>query len=361
MTLDDRVDVAGASEWLSRMASVPVEQVPVALISPGNSPRVNTGTKDDHIRLLAEAPTPLPAIIVHRPTMRVIDGAHRLAAALGLGHETIAVKFFDGSEDDAFVLAVHANVAHGLPLSLAERKAAARRLVLSHPQWSDRLIADITGLSHKTVGAERRRSAGENAHVNSRVGKDGKVHRREVSEGRGIAAEMIKSKPDASLREISRLAGISVGTAKDVRDRLIRADAVLRCRQGGNRPTPLTPTITTAPDDTAETVAPRGVSELADRAGFSAAAPVQELILRSLRNDPALRFNDKGRTLLRQLASSIMDIRAWGQLTTAAPNHCFDSLARLARANARSWHELADQLENSPASRPPAADARRLG
>lgn len=360
MTLDDRIDVAGASEWLSRMASVPVEHVPVAMISPGTSPRVNTGTKDDHVRLLTEASTPLPAIIVHRPTMRVIDGGHRLAAAIELGHETIAVRYFDGSEDDAFVLAVHANVAHGLPLSLAERKAAARRLVLSHAQWSDRLIAEITGLSHKTVGAERRRSTGESSHLNSRVGKDGKVHRREVAEGRGIAAEVIKSKPDASLREISRLAGISVGTAKDVRDRLFHADAVLRCRQVGN-PASLTPKRTAAPDATAAPVVARDVSELADRAGFAAAAPVQELILRGLRNDPALRFNDRGRTLLRQLTASVMDIRAWGQLTTDAPNHCFDSLARLARANARSWHELADQLENTPVSGPPASEERRLG
>ncbi|MFE3193073.1 ParB N-terminal domain-containing protein [Nocardia sp. NPDC059240] len=110
--------------------------------------------------MLTESSTPLPAIIVHRRTMRVVDGAHRLAAAKELGHETIAVRFFDGSENEAFVLAVHANIAHGLPLSLAERKAAARRLVLSHPQWSDRLIADVAGLSHKTVSAERRRTAG---------------------------------------------------------------------------------------------------------------------------------------------------------------------------------------------------------
>ncbi|MFD6158084.1 transcriptional regulator [Nocardia sp. NPDC060256] len=359
MTLDDRVDVAGASGWLAQVASVPVEHVPVASISPGNTPRVSTGTKDDHVRLLTEAPTPLPAIIVHRSTMRVIDGAHRLAAATELGHETIAVRFFDGSADDAFVLAVQANVAHGLPLSLAERKAAARRLVASHPQWSDRLIADITGLSHKTVGAQRQRSPGENAHLNSRVGKDGKVHRREVAEGRGVAAEIIKSKPDASLREISRLAGISVGTAKDVRDRLFHADAAQRCHQAG-RPASLTPKRT-MPEHTAAAPTSRSVAELADRVGFSAAAPVQELILRSLRSDPALRFTDRGRTLLRQLTASIMDIRAWGQLTTDAPNHCFDSLARLARANAKSWHELADQLENDPASRPPAADAQRLG
>ncbi|MFG1796407.1 ParB N-terminal domain-containing protein [Nocardia sp. NPDC049149] len=356
-------EVSRAHEWLSRMSSIPVERVPVALIAPGYSPRINTGTKDDHVRLLTEAPTPLPAIIVHRTTMQVVDGAHRLAAAVALGHETIEVRYFDGSEEDAFVLAVQANVAHGLPLSLAERKAAARRLVASHPQWSDRLIAGITGLSHKTVGAERRRSAGETSQVNTRVGRDGKVYRREVSEGRGIAAEMIKSRPDASLREISKQAGISLGTAKDVRDRLSRAEAPdARCQQAG-KPASFTP-IRRVPDDAEDAAAVLGgaaaaklgdLGELTDRGGRSTAAPVQELILRGLRNDPALRFNDKGRTLLRQLAASIMDIRTWGQLTTEAPGHCVDTLARLARANARSWHELADKLESQPV---PSEDAQ---
>ncbi|MFJ4656846.1 transcriptional regulator [Nocardia sp. NPDC088792] len=376
MTLEDRVDAAGAHQWLARAASVPVEHVPVELISPGYSPRASAGTNDNHVRLLAEAQAPLPAIIVHRRTMRVVDGAHRLAAAMELGHETIAVKYFDGSEDEAFVLAVHANIAHGLPLSLAERKAAARRLVQSHPQWSDRLIADIAGLSHKTVGAERRRTAGSDAPMDSRVGKDGKIHRREVSEGRGIAAEMIKNKPDASLREISRLAGISVGTAKDVRDRLFRADTALRCRPVGTpaalphkrtaepeasaaEPADFTPVAVTTPGPAV--VTSPDVPERPARAGAAHVASVQELILRGLRNDPALRFNERGRTLLRQLAASIVDIRDWARLTTDVPNHCSGTLARLARANARSWHELADQLEGNPAARPTIADARRLG
>lgn len=353
MTLEDRVDAAGAHQWLARAASVPVEHVPVELISPGYSPRASAGTNDNHVRLLAEAPAPLPAIIVHRRTMRVVDGAHRLAAAMELGHETIAVKYFDGSEDEAFVLAVHANIAHGLPLSLAERKAAARRLVQSHPQWSDRLIADIAGLSHKTVGAERRRTSGTAAPMDSRVGKDGKIHRREVSEGRGIAAEMIKNKPDASLREISRLAGISVGTAKDVRDRLLRADTALRCRPD-IAPVAVPKTVP------AEVNSP-DIPERPDRAGAAHTASVQELILRGLRNDPALRFNERGRTLLRQLAASIVDVRDWARLTTDVPNHCAGTLARLARANARSWQELADQLEGNPAARPTVTDARRLG
>lgn len=157
-------------KWLSRASAIPVEEVPIELLSLGGSPRIEVGTSTDHVRLLAETESPLPAIIVHRTTMRVIDGVHRLQAARTQGWPTIAVKYFDGTDDEAFALAVQANVSHGLPLSLVERKAAARKLVASHPQWSDRLIASVIGLSHKTVGVERRRSGGESTRLNSRVG-----------------------------------------------------------------------------------------------------------------------------------------------------------------------------------------------
>ena len=65
--------------------------------------------------------------------------------------DAINVTFFDGSEKDAFVLAVESNVQHGLLLTLSDRTAAAGRIVNSHPEWSDRAVAAATGLAAKTV------------------------------------------------------------------------------------------------------------------------------------------------------------------------------------------------------------------
>ena len=70
--------------------------------------------------------------------MRVIDGTHRLRAALLRGVDVIDVLYFDGPDADAFVLAVELNHTHGLPLSRADRTAAAERIIGSHPDWSDR-------------------------------------------------------------------------------------------------------------------------------------------------------------------------------------------------------------------------------
>ncbi|MFI7004459.1 hypothetical protein [Nocardia sp. NPDC050175] len=297
--------------------------------------------------------------------MRVIDGAHRLQAAREQGRATIAVKYFDGTDDDAFALAVQVNVSHGLPLSLAERKAAARRLVASHPLWSDRLIASVIGLSHKTVGVERRRSGGESTRLNSRVGRDGKVHRLTVSEGREVAVEIIRNNPAASLREISREAGISVGTAKSVRDRLTRPG------YRAARPGPVGEQAAgcggAAVPATDGSCAPIGhESPIKNQmvgpqhsAGTGNATSTQELILRTLRNDPALRFNDKGKVLLRRLALSFTDIHALQRHAAEAPGHTRLALAKLARANARSWLDLAARLDNGLDRARPDSDVDR--
>ena len=132
-----------------------VVAVPVLSLRPSDSPRLN-GEDKAHIARLAETETPLPPILVDRRTMRVIDGMHRLMAASLQGRETIDVIFFDGSEADVFLRAVQENIAHGLPLSQADRRAAAERIIASHPHMSDRAIGHSAGLAAKTVAAIRK-------------------------------------------------------------------------------------------------------------------------------------------------------------------------------------------------------------
>ena len=91
----------------------------------GFSPR-QTGEDAEHTTRLAGARRHASPILVHRPTMRVIDGMHRLLAARRRGRETIDAEFFDGSVEDAFIRAVpgrhQARPAIGI---LADRKLAA--------------------------------------------------------------------------------------------------------------------------------------------------------------------------------------------------------------------------------------------
>ncbi len=125
------------------------------------------------------------------------------------GQERIGVEFFEGSDADAFLRAVEVNVTHGRPLSLADRRAAAARIIASHPHLSTRAIARASGLSAKAVGALRRCSTDAEQQLDKRVGRDGRARPVNVMEGRWRAAQVMAENPNASLREIARLAGIS--------------------------------------------------------------------------------------------------------------------------------------------------------
>ena len=134
------------------------------------------GENHRHAQAIAESSESLPPIVVHRASMEVVDGWHRVLAARLRGIDAIAVRYFEGSGDQAFLLALELNITHGLPLTLADRKTAALRVARIHPEWSDRRIAQTTGISHKTVGALRR-SSGEIPQTTARLGRDGRIRR----------------------------------------------------------------------------------------------------------------------------------------------------------------------------------------
>ncbi|MET9025964.1 hypothetical protein ABZW96_10095 [Nocardia sp. NPDC004168] len=273
----------------------------------------------EHIRTLVHVETPMPPIIVHRPSMCVIDGIHRLRAARLRGDEHILTAFFDGTAADAFVVALKANVANGLPLSLAERTAAAQRILRTHAHWSDRAIARYAGLSAKTVSAIRQRSSVEIPQSNTRSGQDGRVRPLDSAEGRRLAGELIHSRPDASLREIAREAGISASTVLDVRERIRRGDDPI-------------------PESRV-----RGRSS--KKTGEEDPALAVDAV-RSLGRDPALRFNETGRSLLRLLNILLLDVETRNRLIDNVPPHCNEMVARAARGCAVAWQEFATQVEN---------------
>jgi len=193
--------------------------VSVDRLRRGDSPR-SGGEDHRHIARLVESETPWPPILVHRSTMRVIDGMHRLRAARIKGLAQIEVEFFDGDAAEAFVRGVELNTAHGLPLALSDRKAAAERIVDSMPQLSDRAIATYTGLSAKTIAAIRRRSSVEIPQSNARIGADGRRRPTDAAHRRQRVLELLTSCPDMSLRKLAAAAEVSISTAHAVRKRL---------------------------------------------------------------------------------------------------------------------------------------------
>jgi ParB-like chromosome segregation protein Spo0J len=323
-------DAAGAAGHAD-VSGREIVAVPVSSLQPGESPRLE-GEDKAHIARLAESETPLPPILADRRSMRVIDGIHRLMAASQQGQETIDVEFFDGSAADAFLRAVEANVTHGLPLSQADRWAATARIIASHPQMSDRAIAESAGLAARTVAAIRRRCAHAVPQLNARVGRDGRVRPLSSVEGRRRAAALMAEHPRASLREVARDAGVSPATALDVRRRLERGEEPVptRSRAGGGG------------EVSAE---PGQAARLGARRAVRVVQPAPAFVLAKLLRDPALRDNERGRRLLRLLQHNSGGAHEWSGVIAAVPPHCAPLVAALAGQYAQMWQDFAQELD----------------
>ncbi|MBF6332827.1 ParB/RepB/Spo0J family partition protein [Nocardia transvalensis] len=298
------------------------EKVPIRRLVAMDSPRLD-GADQAHVQRLVEAGDELPPILVHRPTMRIIDGLHRVRAAVQRGRDEIEAIFYDGTLESAFVLAVELNIRHGLPLSLSDRRAAAARIIETHGAWSDRMIARTTGLSARTVRAIRLCTNAESARSNVRIGADGRVRPLTSAHSRRMAAEIIASHPEASLRQVAKAVGISPGTVRDVRDRLRR----------GEDPVPRKRTSKPARPRTSAT------------AGAEPEPPVDVAqVLHALGRDPSLRLNAGGRELLRWLHLHAVDMDDCSKVVQAAPAHCVGVVAELARGCAQSWSRISVEL-----------------
>lgn len=304
------------------------EEVEIRSLSVGDSPRIG-GESLEHVEALVAANVPLPPIVVHRPSMRVIDGVHRLRAAMLAGHGTITARFFEGTEEDAFILAVESNIAHGLPLSAADRRQAAERIISTHGRWSDRMIASVVGMSAKTVADIRRGTEIGAAGEFARIGRDGRVRSIDVSAGRRLAHEMIVGDPTLSLRQVARAAGISAETVRDVKNRMLRGeDPVPRKRpakRGG-----------WGDDD-------RPHERVVTRCEVK---PPPATVVARLREDPALRLNENGRELLRLLNIHLVRSEDWNRIIDSVPPHSTETIAELARYCAEKWSEIAFRIEH---------------
>lgn len=279
-----------------------------------DSPRLD-GEDPKHVELLAGAGAHLPPVLVHRSTMRVIDGTHRILAARLRGDSEISITYFDGTDFEAFVQSVQSNVQHGLPLTRADREAAVLRILESQAAWSDRAIAEVTGLSAPTVGAIRSRATANSCQSQARIGKDGRIRPLTTAEGRRAAAKIITERPDAPLREIASTAGISTGTARDVRDRLRRGDDPVPIKYSKNKVLPEPPRQASVGPD-----------------------------LQGLRKDPSLRFNAVARTLLQWLSICDINDDQRNNLIQGVPEYRRDNFAELALVCAERWKDLAEEL-----------------
>jgi hypothetical protein len=148
--------------------SDPIALLPLAQLRADDDfqPR-SGGLSEAHVRVCCESdPASWPPLLVtpnEAGGYDLIDGFHRFEAANRLGLQALPCRI-DPAAD--YFTAVAANITHGLPLSLADRKAAAVWLAEQEPDLSYRELGRRVGLSDKTVKrALTEEPSAENPHA----------------------------------------------------------------------------------------------------------------------------------------------------------------------------------------------------
>ena len=135
----------------------------------------------EHVDRLAIAVGSLPPVDVVKLAggrFGLLAGYHRREAHRVAGVATMRIVVHNLEPEQWFPFAVRSNLAHGLPLTLAQRKAAAVRMLDDDPRRSDRAIAADCGLSHPTIAKLRQPDPDDDAagkDFQLRVGRDGKA------------------------------------------------------------------------------------------------------------------------------------------------------------------------------------------
>jgi ParB-like chromosome segregation protein Spo0J len=191
-----------------------VIKVALSDLSPGVRLRHGTINRD-HLNAMALSDGDWPPILVRRADNTIVDGHYRYLAASQLGKSHVDCTYFDGGEESAFLEALRQNTFHGLPLSLSDREAAARQILVLHLDWSDRRIGATCGLAPGTVGRIRTDVAGQGAddgQLRARVGRDGRRRPVDPRATRNRIVSVLSDQPNGSLRDVARMAGASPAT-----------------------------------------------------------------------------------------------------------------------------------------------------
>jgi ParB-like chromosome segregation protein Spo0J len=139
------------------------------------------GVDQDYVRDLEAVPDHWPPVKVVKRDDRylLVDGFHRLTAAKNLGLKEIQAEVLQVQDDeDLHALAFRLNASHGQPLTLADRRAFAARLLETHPELSNREVSRQSGLAQATVSKirEELESDVRIAETSTRIGRDGRSY-----------------------------------------------------------------------------------------------------------------------------------------------------------------------------------------
>jgi len=161
------------------MKKIKIDEI---VIDAGTQTRVKLN--EDTIADYAEAMTDgakFPAMVVFADGTRYLlaDGFHRFMAAQRCGWKEIDADVRKGSKQDAIKYSLGANCVHGLRRTNADKRKCVEIALREFGQLTDRTIAQICGLSDKTIAGYRyliARPRCGNSAPETRTGQDGKEY-----------------------------------------------------------------------------------------------------------------------------------------------------------------------------------------
>jgi len=130
------------------------------LLDPELQSRVTLSQEaiDDYSQKIREG-VKFPALKIYRVGSRyyLVDGWHRYFAYKKAGIADIEVDVVEGTKRDALLASTGVNKEHGLPPNRADKRRAVMKLLddMEWSSWSNREIANQTGVTHPTVMAIR--------------------------------------------------------------------------------------------------------------------------------------------------------------------------------------------------------------
>ena len=130
----------------------------------------------------------------------IVDGHHRVKAAINAELESIPAEVVADSECAALVEAFRRNTIHGLRFSSADRSNAIQMILKAFWNLSDVQLAKKLGVSAPTIGRYRKKlqpATSTNEEDEKRIGADGKLRR--IPQKKEVPAESTEQHDRESL------------------------------------------------------------------------------------------------------------------------------------------------------------------
>ena len=163
--------------------------------------------------MAAGAVFPLVEVYYDGSIYWLAEGYHRVAAARLLERETIDAEVLDGGERDAILRGIGSNASHGLRRTQADKRRAVERLLHDEEwgKWSDRKIATVAKVDHKTVGKVRHDLLGGEFPTPARQnGEIPRTNGKPKPTSGSVVETLLKGLPDEVLIEECERRGLKV-------------------------------------------------------------------------------------------------------------------------------------------------------